>query len=543
MKSNRVLLCDSKNFNNADILKYDEIFLIESVLGSIEHKKIKKIALPTYFMRSHKLARDINKILLEAICIQSELHCSLLKSTDKTIFAAARIIEVLKDMNQNDNIDIKTDYNQYLNYFFNILDIDYKNLNLLDTQKKKFKLSFFKNIVKILILMINSLKVKKRDNESIFFMYNDKISFEFAKPYLENCLSYPFFSLGLSSKVQKYDDKDYFQYKNYLQYKYISPTNLLYGIKAYCINKKSINSSNLPEVIKLLYIEELLNLEINSMMILSLKIKFNNLKTIMGLFDAYASIDYITYHLNSLYNIKTICIPHGINFRYKVHYISYGVNTYSFWSNDHLQRMKESNLILDNKIKRTITGNIVYKNTLSKLNKKNKKGKNILVVGEYFSKDNYYLSPFNSETAKIFFDTLSGFIKLHKDCKLTIRARLNDDYAKLSQLYISKRVFLSSPAKSMIEEINENDLIITVFSNALHEALLLEKEVLQVNLLGIENYRDLAKDSLVYYADTKEAFLNNLENWYNNKLPLIDYPQHLDKYCNNAEFLKLKEEL
>jgi len=195
--------------------------------------------------------------------------------------------------------------------------------------------------------------------------------------------------------------------------------------------------------------------------------------------------------------------------------------------------MERSNLQQSVDVKKVITGNIVYKNTLANVNPtRTESNKKILVVGEYFSQDGFYSSPFNHHSAKVFFNVLDEFIHRNTDCNLTIRTRLNDDYSKLAKNYTSDRIEFSSPTKLMIDEINESDLIITIFSNALHEALLLNKKVLQVNLLGIENYRGLAKDGLVFYADSAAFFSEQLDGWSAGKLPNLDYEKHLIKYCN-----------
>lgn len=524
-----ILLCDNSNFTSNDINNYEKIYLIDS---EIVHSKITNISLPKYFMRAHKMARNINKEMLRESKIQSNLNISLLKAVDTIIFNNSRIIEIIKDIQINAKITIKVNNTHNLNYFMDMLNFETSNINIYEICKVKRKLSLFKSIVKICLLLVNSIKIKKQTDENIFFMYNDNIAFEFAKPYLKNCITYPFFSPGLNYTTKKYNiDK-------YIKNKFISPSILFHGLKSFIDNRTVINLSNLPKNIKLLYLDQLLELEINSMMLLSLKIKFKNLKNIIGLFDTYAPIDYITYKLNKYQKIRTICIPHGINFKYKVNYISYGTNIYTFWSKNHFERMESSNLVDDKKVEKIITGNVVYKNTLMQLKSKKIKAKNILVVGEYFSQDNYYSSAFNYNATKIFFDILSKFVK-DNNCKLTIRTRLNDDYSKLAKKYLSYNILFSSPSKSMIDEINENDLIISVFSNALHEALLLEKEVLQVNLLDIENYRDLAQDNLVYYADSKKLLTQKLEEWYHNKLPEIDYSKHLKIYSNNGLFLKI----
>jgi hypothetical protein len=369
-------------------------------------------------------------------------------------------------------------------------------------------------------------------------MYNDRIAFEFAKPYLKNCITFPFLSPELNQINNKYGQS------NYLERKFICVQQLFFGASNFIKNNRAVRSSSTPIAFQTLYIDQLAELEINSMMVLSLKNKVPKLTNVLGLFDAYSCIDYVTLNLNKRYNIRTTCIPHGINFKYKVDYISYGVNTYTFWGENHYKRMEESNLQQKANVTKSITGNVIYKNTFSEVvtSAPNHK-KRILVVGEYFSKDNFYSSPFNVDCAKVFFDVLTNFVSEHLDINLIIRTRLNDDYSKLARSYISERVTLSSPDKSMIEELNESDLVITIFSNALHEALLLKKEVLQVNLLEVENYRDLAKDELVYYADTKSEFSLQLERWNTSRLPKLDFNKHLIQYCNNSLFtpINIKE--
>jgi hypothetical protein len=265
------------------------------------------------------------------------------------------------------------------------------------------------------------------------------------------------------------------------------------------------------------------------------------LKNIIGLFDTYSPIDYVTHNLNIENNITTICVPHGINFKQKVNYISYGTNVYTFWSENHLNRMEESNIShLKEVVSKIFTGNVVYKNTLESIQENKINNKKILVVGEYFSEDNYYSSPFNRQISKDFFDVLSQFLKEHDECSMTIRTRLNDEYSKLASLYINNKIKMSNPMKPITDEINDHDLVVSVFSNALHEGLLLEKKVLQVNLFGIENYRDLASNGLVYYADTKNDFSNILDEWYQDNLYSINYKKHLKEYANDGVFEKLE---
>jgi len=495
---------------------------------------IYNLELYKYFMRSHKLTREFNKKILDKYNnIPIDLHISLLKFSDSIFFEASRIIEIIKDYNEYDCIKVDTKYNDIIKVLIKILDINDLNIFFVENKMKINNFSFFKYIAYSLTLLFNSLFVKKYNDKNIFIMYNDKISFEFFKPYEKSSIAYPMYDNKL-----KFSPSNYIL-DRYLNRKFISLNFYKKGIIQYFKNRLLLNKSNLPLVIKKIYISKLINLEINTMIVMSLKDKFKNLKNIMGIFDTNPAIDYITNQLNSI-NIQTICIPHGINFKYKVSYISYGTNIYSLWSQNHFIRMEESKLLKNKNVKTIISGNIVYKQTLKKIEQKlHKNEKKILVIGEYFSNDNYYSSPFNKKTSQILFDTLKLFCNEKKDIKVTIRTRLSDGYYKLAKNYISNSIQLSSPSNSIIEDINNHDLIISVFSNALHEGLLLNKKVLQVNLLGIENYRDLARDGLVYYADTEESLRNILLQWYNNTLPKLDYKKHLELYANNGKFIKI----
>jgi hypothetical protein len=537
----KILLCDSSVLKtNLLNEKFTSILLLEDV--TIKDACVEKVPLHKYFMTSHKRAREFNSIILKSDnSFNRSMHLSLIKLSDENFFKIIRILEILQDIqskNPNSNITIHTVYNNYLNSFAKLLNQDLQNIVIFKNAFSSMNTNILKTIVKIFILLMNSFRVCNKSIENIFFLYNDKIAFEFAKPYLDNSLiTYPFFSLGLSYKQKKYDVKEH------INFKFIVFKELLIGLKNYQNNKHNLLNSNLPLEIKTIYLSKLFELELNSMMILSLKHKYKNLKSIMGLFDTYPSIDYISEKLNTSQNINTICIPHGINFKYKVHYISYGVNTYTFWSKNHFERMEQSNLIGDITTTKVITGNIVYQKTLSHIKEKQKSNKNILVVGEYFSTDDYYSSPFNKEVTEKLFEALKEFIDTHNDSSLTIRTRINDDYSQLASKYISSRIQLSSPDVSMIDEINQNDLIISVFSNALHEALLLEKNVLQVNLLEIENYRDLADDNLLFYADSIEKVKNILNKWYEGNLPKLDYKKHLSDYANDGKFQLLNFEV
>ena len=516
----KILITDSISFKKSG---YKKIISIEQ----------SNVNLVQYFMTSHKKARKINKKILEDNG-NSELLLSLLKLSDRYIFECVRILEMIEEHTDDKVIiDIDTKYNKLLSYIARLEKINLNNVNILN-RNLSIKKYYSKYFFGWNLMLLNSFFIKKTDDKNIFCIYNDKISYNFARPYKEDSLVYASFSSSLSLKPQNYIVEEY------IKYKFIVPIVIFKGFKNILKNKTFIKKLRVDNELKRIFISNLFALETKNMLYLSLKIKYKKLENLIGLFDADSTIDYATKNLNSI-GVQTICIPHGINFKYKANYISYGTNIYTFWSKDHLKRMNESTIYSSKQEKLMLTGNIVYTETMKHI-QKNKKTKKILVVGEYFSSDIFYGSPFNYQSAKLFFDTLNSFMYKHRDCEITIRTRINDKYTLLAKKYLSKRIKLSSPESSLIEEINEHDLIISVFSNALHEALLLNKKVLQVNLLGIENYRNLAQDGLVHYADTKELLEAKLEDWYMDKLVELNYGKHLEKYCNSGIFSKIKLE-
>lgn len=526
------LLCDDSNLSEKLVKRYKRVF----VLGkTIESTRVSEVALYKYFIKSHAAARSVNKVLLEKAELDSALHCSLLKMVDHSIFEAVRIIEVIKDLaDEEGQLDVITNTNGLVTCLTNEFDFQLgANVQVYKVPVQNKKHTILVNVLKLIVLFLNSFRVRtNRQIEKVFFLFNSPISFDFARPYLdEKTLTYPFFGTGLSCKQISYGEQ------SFLSHKFIIFKEILRGWKRTRENRRKVQTSQLPSAFKKLYLGQLMNLEIHAMAISSLKNKFTSLKYAVGLFDAYDQIDYITSVLNHFCGVKTVCFPHGINFRQKVNYISLGTNYYTFWSEDHKQRLVNSSLVPVDDVNYALTGNVVYTNTRKYLTE-SKGGKNIVVVGEYFANDNFYSSPFNVAVSKMMFDVLQDFAKAHKDVQITIRTRVGDDYASLALGYVSPNIKISDPGVSIIDEINENDLIISVFSNALHEALLLEKNVLQVNLLEIENYRDLAKDGLVHYADTVDQFKKALMDWYEGRLPQLDFSQHLVKYANNGIFEK-----
>ncbi len=505
--------------------------LITNKSDKIIYIKESNYDLVKYFMKSHKRAREINNNILKSNN-PSPLLLSLLKLGDVPVYEVARILNIIDD-HKEFNITVDTKYNKLLKYVILLEKLDFKNVNIIDRGLEKLKIKFYlKYILAWIIMLVNSFFIKKRHDKNIFSIYNTTIAYDFIEPYQNEVVVYGSLSPNIYLKPK------YYSPKKYIKFKFITVNKLFKGIKNIYNNIKIVNKMNIDSELKNIFISYLFPLETQNMIYLSLKDKFKYLENLLGMFDTNSAIDYVTDNLNKI-GIKTICIPHGINYIYKVNYISLGTNLYTFWSKNHYDRMMQSLLVELNNTKLKITGNYIYTKTL-KSKKTSKKSKKILVVGEYFEKNIFYSSPFNKKSANELLKTLSEFAKKNKDCNILIRTRIDDEYAQIAKKYLSNNIKLSSPKNSLIDEINEHDLIISIFSNAIHEALLLNRKVLQVNLLGIENYRTLASDGLVYYADTVDALKKKLQEWYRGELKDLDYERHLREYCNNGIFEKIK---
>ena len=143
----------------------------------------------------------------------------------------------------------------------------------------------------------------------------------------------------------------------------------------------------LPNNLKISFLKQIIKLEKWIVPLISLKNKYPNIKYFIGSFDAIPHIDYLTERLEK-YQIKTICIPHGINFKYKVHYITLGTHIYTFWSNHHQNRIIQNLIYKDKNCKLIITGNPNVESMNKKFqeikDKFPKKERTILIIGEYF---------------------------------------------------------------------------------------------------------------------------------------------------------------
>ncbi|KAF7775448.1 hypothetical protein PCIT_a1642 [Pseudoalteromonas citrea] len=524
-----ILICDEKDFKPGSYESFDKIYVVSN--EEYRNSNVISVQPNRLFIKSHKRGREFNRHLIETSPIGNKLTLSLLKSIDLRVFQCMRLIECMIDINleKGSRVSFLSCEPEFLTYILKYFDFSYETIFPLPS-KRKITLGL-KLYLKSLILYINGLFFRGNTSNKVFISYDDSVAYRILEPYEEECTIYPLltnnliFSKGLNFSKGHFDRK----FLSYFGFKYF--------LYASIMTRRTIKNSTLPSVIKNIFLGQVTELELEVAQILSVKGKQKELTHVYGFFDTCGYIDYATEKLNNLQSVTTVCIPHGVNYKEKCHYISYGTNIYSLWSDNHFERMESSNLLKEEATTKLITGHIgYYKNVL--VPKTVAKQKNILVVGEYFSKDGYYSSPFNESTSRRLFSVLKQFAE-QTNTSITIRTRLDDDYMKVAQYYACEKIVISTANVNLVDQILNHDLVISVFSNVLHEALILKRDVLQVNFLGISNYRDLASDNLVHYATNEQQCYNLLFLWHECNLPKIDFDYHLKKYCNDGKFNKV----
>jgi hypothetical protein len=531
------LLCHRSDLSLIDIKMYDYIFILDSTKREEYNQNHISISLPHYFMRAHKQSRRLNREFLKVE--SSSLFLSLVKSIDKSIFEVLRNLEILQDIDkayQLSSVEVIVK-NQYLfqellawmSYTFSF-SIHYHN-------KKEYSLKesaivrFFYRVFKLHKYLFNAVFFQKSTStfKNLLVPYHSLQSYKNIKYLVDDeTLVAPLIS----------DRDDYSAYQDSFShveiYPFITFREFIKFPLYYVRDIRTIKEIDVDKEVKSLFYSRVVDLVFARVLYSSIISRYK-VKNILGEFDTTSYIDYVTEVANEK-GTKTYCIPHGINFKYKVHYISMGVNHYAFWSIKHQEQFYQ-NLLVDDNVEGKICGYIGFKELKDrylKASKGEKVVKSILVIGEYFSNDNFYSSPFHEEASRRLFECLKEYAKKYH-LPITIRTRLSDAYFNLAKEYEPYGFRISSPSKKDIyADIMGHDLVISVFSNALHEALLLRKKTLQVNFIGIENYRDLAHEGLVYYADNEKDLDEVIERYVKDQLEVLDFDRHERVYCNSS---------
>jgi hypothetical protein len=279
----------------------------------------------------------------------------------------------------------------------------------------------------------------------------------------------------------------------------------------------------------------------NLMRIISL-INYYNPKIIIGALDASVTVDIYSLILKQ-YNIKFGCYSHGYNYDFRTEYIYIPFDFYFVWSKAHLKQIQQGNLI-KNDCKFYITGSPFYNNIdFTNIKIKEQKIKyDILVIGEYYY-HNYSVQPFNSIPTLQLANIIKNYTTYYKIC---IRPRMKDQYYYDMYSVLRDSVIYSFPENettattTILEDIESSKLIISVLSGGIHDTLLLNKPVLQVNLLGIREPKEFDINKTVYYADTAKKIEDILNNFFNDELELLEYTKNNEYYINSGIFNKNK---
>ncbi|MFG1505555.1 hypothetical protein [Halobacteriovorax sp. ZH5_bin.2] len=513
----KLLLVDKEFLNKIDKDHYD-LIIVKSDEGDFSFDNVSYVHLPKFFMESHKETRALVNNILGDIVNTSPEVLSFFKHSDSYFYNIVRDNLIIKNYKNDYKIYIYQ-ADKYLSKAFSFPKVIVLNDN---------SLSYFyitKKLISLFFRYSTMLFSKKRNFEnikSLAICWADNISYSYFKdldrkniafwPYLSKKGTLSLSNATLINKMPKANLKDFY-----------------YSLKRLILTYRDIKKTlrNIPAKYIL---NSVISMEKWSFPILKL-VEQSSIKYIYGSFDSNFGIDYLTKVVN-LNNVKTICVPHGVNYKYKASYISYGTNYYSLWSEEHEKQIRKS--VNDPYAAITkITGSFVYKNLYDKFKTKKTSNKinTILIIGEYFSNDKYYGSPFNAYDARRY---LGGIKEVASKigASVSVRCRLNDGYYEVCKELLDDNFKILDNNQSIFEQYFEHDLVVSVFSNALHEALLLRRRVLQINFLGVENYRTLNENNILPCAHNElelEKIL--IENVFFN-----DYGSHDKIYLNNCEY-------
>jgi hypothetical protein len=442
-----------------------------------------KYSLSPYFEKSHRLSSFIlkeeykNKFGIEYDPLIMSLYktyytscilpiCQLLLVAQKFINEEQCIVRI-----NSDSIDISKKIATHL-----------KILERVKFNKPKLKFKryiFFPKIVyKLLIYSFNSIFVKQ-DSEikQVLLCFG---SDRFIAPYYsENSIVYPIYNSS-----NKFSD---FTYNNkVVPRKFISFLTLICFIpnlfKLIIKGYKVTNSFSIS-------LEQSLNIAIEVLLCLSLRRKYKKTTHLIGTFDASSSIDATTCFVNN-YEIKTVIVPHGLPYTFKSPYLSYGANYYCTWSKFHSKILKR-NKFLEEKCEIIVTGNPIYsKMHLHHLrNYKTASDKiNLLMILENIPDDFCRSSPYQSIYFEYLISAVVSTCKSYSNASIKIRTRNKDKVYGISKNF-KKDVIISIGTESPIEDdIAMSNIVITQYSNAINEALIFGKMIIQVDLFQINDW-------------------------------------------------------
>ena len=502
-----IIITDLPHIKQINLESYEIVYLVGyakdnlNELLAFESKKIKVILPSSNFDKAYN---HINRHIANFVDSDLEL-LSLFKLCKEDLFNIGMIMIALKE-NLND-IKIKTTYNDYL-FELNLIS------NKQSINSKQKKINYFKQAlylfainIKVLGLFFKSLFIKSINIDILLVDYSSKR----VLGCLEEDGKTLFLPFNTNAKMIDFNSLLLF-YKYQIK---LFKLSIKYKILHQTIAKQSYHLMNI--------------ISISS---------YYNPKVLLGAFDASANAD-IYYMILKEKKIKFGCYSHGYNYDFRTEYIYIPFDFYFVWSEMQLEQVKKGNYI-ENNCDFYVTGCSFYNNVdFSKLHSLKKEIKyDILIVGEYYY-HNYSAQPFNSiPTLK-----LANVLKKYKDkYKICVRPRNQDEYYDDMYSVLKDDVVYSFPKNELtstttiLEDIQSSKVVISMLSGGMHDALLSHTPVIQANFLGIKEPKEFDINNVVYYTDTPEKLETMLDDFFDEKLEILDYDVNNKKYFNDGIF-------
>lgn len=517
--------------NNSHSRKRGDDFIL---LSDFESLDTVKYSLSGYFEESHRISSKFlqedyknrfgtgyNPILMSLYKVYYSYH----------ILPICQLLLVARDriLLENCSVNIFTEDVGLAKKISEFLKLNKTDISIKHDFKFKKYFAIFNSIFLIIKYLFNGLFVEKdKEIEKVLVCFSTD---RFIAPYYsKNSITYPMFS-----SVNRFLDSAY--ENKVVSRKFISistfvsfiPEFIKIFLMGYRIFRNTSTSLNHSAVIL-----------IEVLMSLSLKQKYKNMKELIGTFDASPVIDAITFFSNKK-GVETIITPHGMPFTFKSPYLSYGVNLYCAWSEFHSELLKRNKFTKES-CKVLITGNPIYQKMFHfhQLNKKNfidSKKKKVLMIMENISDDFCRSIPYQSFFYRNIISKVVEVCNFYKDVSLNVRTRNQDKVFSIAKEF-SQSVFISTSKDTLIEDdIIQADIVITQYSNAINEALIFGKNIIQIDLYKVKDWHTEIVNPYIKRVSNIEDLNNMLHNSLRNAKKTGQYCANKDKRnFNNCQY-------
>lgn len=132
--------------------------------------------------------------------------------------------------------------------------------------------------------------------------------------------------------------------------------------------------------------------------------------------------------------------------------------------------------------------------------------------------------------------------KFSSKIKICIRPRFaNDGFLECMKFYLRDTVEYYIPneensATTILEQIQKSKVVLGVFTGAIHDAIALKKPVIQFNIIGIKEPKNLNKYPFVNYATSEKKLEFYLNQIVKNKISSKNSSFHNKIFLNNKIF-------